>query len=84
MGSEYDPNCPTKYLQYPDANNLYAWAMSQPLPTGKFRWVEFDKSKGFKYIVDELAKRKDHGYLLKVDVAYPKELHDYHNDLPFM
>ena len=84
MGSEYDPSHLTKYLQYPDANNLYGWAMSQPLPTGGFHWVEVDESKGFKYIVDELAKRKDHGYLLEVDVAYPKELHDYHNDLPFM
>ena len=24
------------------------------------------------------------GYLLKVDVEYPTELHDTHNDLPFM
>ena len=84
MGSEYDPSCPTKYLQYLDVNNLYGWAMSQPLPTGGFHWVHLDKSKGFKYIVDELAKRKDHGYLLEVDVAYPKESHDYHNNLPFM
>ena len=37
MGSEYDKSKSTKYLQYLDANNLYGWAMSQPLPTGKFR-----------------------------------------------
>ena len=36
MGSEYDPSKPTRYLQYLDANNLYGWAMSQPLPTGGF------------------------------------------------
>ena len=84
MGSEYDKSKPTKYLQYLDANNLYGWAMSQPLLTGGFRWVEFDESKDLKMIIDELSKQKDHGYLLEVDVAYPKELHDYHNDLPFM
>ena len=36
MGSEYAPREPTRYLQYLDANNLYGWAMSQPLPTGGF------------------------------------------------
>ena len=37
MGSNFNPDLPTKYLQYLDANNLYGWAMSQPLPTGGFR-----------------------------------------------
>ena len=40
MGSEYDSSKPTRYLQYLNANNLYGWAMSQPLPTGRFRWVD--------------------------------------------
>ena len=37
-----------------------------------------------KYIVNELAKHEDQDYLLEVDVAYSRKLHDYHNDLPFM
>ena len=31
MGSECNPNKPSKYIQYLDANNLYGWAMSQLL-----------------------------------------------------
>ena len=83
MGSEYKPNRPTKYLQYLDTNNLYGWAMSQPLPTGGFRWVNIS-SYGGQAWVDELANHSDHGYLLEVDVVYPRKLHDYHNDLAFM
>ena len=79
MGSEFDPDEKTNYLQYLDANNLYGWAMSQPLPTGGFCWVDIKPDKS-----SQLAKRKSKGYLLDVDVRYPKELHDSHNDLPFM
>ena len=32
----------------------------------------------------ELVAHTDKGYLLEVDVSYPRELHDSHNDLPFM
>ena len=56
MGSEYDKSKPTKYLQYLDANNLYGWVMSQPLPTGGFHWVEFDESKDLKTLIDKLSK----------------------------
>ena len=53
--------------------------MSQPLPTGKFKWVEVKPNE-----IRKLVKRKDKGYLPEVDVKYPKELHDSHNGLPFM
>ena len=79
MGSEYKPREPTRYLQYLDANNLYGWAMSQPLPTGGFRWVDVKPED-----VSKLANSSKKGYLLEVDVHYPRELHDCHNDLPFM
>ena len=58
MGSEYDKSKPTKYLQYLDANNLYGWAMSQPLPTGGFHWVEFDESKDLKTIIANYLNEK--------------------------
>ena len=84
MGSEYEKSKPTKYLQYLNANNLSGWAMSQPLPTGEFHWIEFRKDRSPKTIVEDLVVKKDYGYLLEVDVRYLKNLHDYHNDLPFM
>ena len=79
IGSEYAPREPTRYLQYLDANNLYGWAMSQPLPTGGFRWVDIKPDE-----ISKLVNSSEKGYLLEVDVRYPRELHDYHNDLPFM
>ena len=38
MGDAYDPEEASKYLMYVDANNLYGWCMSEPLPKGDFRW----------------------------------------------
>ena len=58
--------------------------MSQPLPTGGFRWVKFREDRNPKTMVEELVVKKNYGYFLEVDVRYPKDLHDYHNDLPFM
>ena len=79
MGDRFDPKSESSYLQYLDANNLYGWAMSQPLPTGGFKWVDVNPNK-----ISELATRTDKGYVLEVDVSYPKELHNSHYDLPFM
>ena len=53
--------------------------MSQLLPIGGFKWVEVKPEE-----ISKLAKLENKGYLLEVDVKYPKELHDFHNDLPFM
>ena len=45
MEDKFNPNEDTTYLQYLDANNLYGWAMSQPLPTGGFKWVDVTPTK---------------------------------------
>ena len=79
MGSEYRPREPTRYIQYLDANNLYGWAMSQPLPTRGFYWVDVKPAE-----ISKLVNSSEKGYILEVDVHYPRELHDYHDDLPFM
>ena len=60
MGSEFVPDKPTRYLQYLDANNLYGWAMSQPLPTGVSKWVDVkpDKGKAAQAKIRKLMKCK--------------------------
>ena len=77
---EYDEKAPSKYIMYLDANNLYGWAVSQYLPTGDFRWLaekEINKIDLAKYKED--SKK---GVILEVDLEYPQELHDLHNDYP--
>ena len=57
---------------YLDANNLYGYAMSQPLPIDGFRWMDFD----------ELDNWSSMPCILEVDLEYPTELHDLHNEYP--
>ena len=64
------------------ANNLYGWAMVQKLPTGGFKWVE--KPDELKGNISKLAKETGKSYLLEADVSCPNDLHNLHNDLPFM
>ena len=35
----YNKNEESSFLEYLDANNLYGWAMIQPLPLDGFKWV---------------------------------------------
>ena len=72
-----NPEEASKYIAYLDANNLYGWAMSQYLPTGGFKWLTEEEVDLSKYN-DESEK----GLVLEVDLEYPEELHDLHNDYP--
>ena len=74
--SDYDKNKNSSYLMYLDANNFNGWAMSQPLPTGRFKWLKENKW-------DDIFKKKERiGYFIECDLEYPKELHYIHNDYP--
>ena len=86
MGDLYDSNKESSYLQYHNANNLYGWSMSQPLPTSKFKWVDIKPSHGeaAQVQISTLAASKIKSYLLEVNVKCSTDLHDSHNDLPFM
>ena len=69
---DYDPSLPSQHIMYLDANNLYGWAMSKPQPHKNFRWM---KEK-------ELKDWRSKPCILEVDLEYPKELHDLHNEYP--
>ena len=69
---DYDPEKPSQHILYLDANNLYGWAMSKPLPYKNFEWIPDDK----------LEDWKSKPCILEVDLEYPKELHDLHNEYP--
>ena len=70
MEAEFDPAKETKFISYFYANNLYGWAMSKQLPTSGFEWITDD----------ELDDWKPQSCFLQVDLEYPEDLHDLHND----
>ena len=75
---DYDKNKPKVYINYHDMNNFYGDAMTQYLPYGGFKWVEVNNET-----VNRILNKSDnslHGYYLEVDLDYPEELHDIHND----
>ena len=69
---DYDPDQPTKFISYLDANNLYGWAMCKPLPTEDFEWMNNEEMKNWESMP----------CILEVDLMYPEHLHDLHNDYP--
>ena len=77
MGSDYDKNKASSYINYLDANNLYGLSMIQKLPYRNLKWDD-------KITEDDIINYDNGrtGYILDVDLEYPKELHDLHNDYP--
>ena len=72
MREKYNPKEDNVYLAYLDANNLYGWAMSKRLPVRDFKWMNRK----------ELQNWKKFPCILQVDLEYPEELHDLHNEYP--
>ena len=78
---DFNNSEPSKYLTYLDANNLYGWAMKQKLPTHNFEWMTNKEIENIfnNQIVQVWEKTP---CILEVDLSYPEELHDLHNDYP--
>ena len=77
---DFDSTQDKNYIMYLDANNLYGWAMSQPLPTHGFFWLTEHEIEELN--VMSIPDDGEEGYNLEVDLEYPKELHDLHSDYP--
>ena len=52
--------------------------MSENLPYGEFERLEnIDE-----FDINSISEKRDTGYFLEVDLEYPDELHELHNDYP--
>ena len=70
--------------------------MSKKLPVNGFKWIDNDKTaepssleRSAKHVINEefiknYNENNDKGYIVEVDIMYPKKLHDLHSDLPFL
>ena len=76
----YDRSEESKCIMYLDANNLYGWAMSQYLPYSEFKWLNKEEISGF--CLNSISENRFVGYILEVDLEYPDDLHNLHNDYP--
>ena len=76
MGDDYDSSQEISYINfYLDANNLFGLSLIQKLQCRNLEWddkiTEEDRTN---------YKNGSIGYILEVDLEYPKELYDLHND----
>ena len=71
------PKKDTTYLQYLDAKQFIRLGNVTTSSNWRIRWVDIESNE-----ISELATQTDKGYILEVDVSYPTELHNPHNDLP--
>ena len=80
---DYNKDEEESLLQYDDADNFYGFAMIQPLPVDGFKFVK-NVSKIDESFIKNYDEDRHKGYVLEVDVDYPKNLHDLHSDLTFL
>ena len=76
----YDAGKTSTYIIDIDANNLYGKAMQEYLPYAHFEWYKATPELVFKIL--STPPDSDVGFILQVDLTYPKKLHDLHADYP--
>ena len=76
--NDYDPKKQSAFLSNLDMNNLYGWEISEYLPYERFKWLK----NVDEFNVISINEKSWIRYFLEVDLAYPDELHELHNDYP--
>ncbi|XP_075252035.1 uncharacterized protein LOC142344333 [Convolutriloba macropyga] len=75
--NDFDEGKPSTYGLFLDVVNLYGGTMMKKLPTGGFEWSDISLDK-----IMQTSDESDVGYFVMVDLNYPSNLHDCHNDFP--
>ena len=70
----------TEEIFYIDANNLYGLAQMSKLPISNFKWLTEKKFSQIDWL--NIDTEKNTGYVLEVDLHYPSELHEKHDNFP--
>lgn len=69
----------TEEIKLLDANNLYGYAMEQPLPVGNYRYLSQEEIELFmenNTLMTYDRLKSDKGYILEVDLHLPETLHE--------
>ncbi|GBM36636.1 hypothetical protein AVEN_221915-1 [Araneus ventricosus] len=75
----FDARKNIKHIFYLDCNNLYGASMVESLHHGGFEWISADVTLDW---IQSIPQDSSEGYIFEVDLKYPEELHDLHNDYP--
>ena len=76
--TDYDSSEESKCIICLDTNNLYGLAVNIYLPYWGFKFLSHKEIDNFD--VNSISEDSPDGYILEVDLEYPDELLDVHND----
>ena len=78
----YDSEKPSKYIIYNDKNGLYTSILAGPLPFSDLKWITEEEKDEIMNAFKEGNYDRIKPGTYRVDLEYPKELHDAHNAYP--
>jgi hypothetical protein len=80
----FDPSKDSHYIVYYDANNLYGYAMTCPLPISDYKWIKKEDRPILldKVLSGEITDTSPIGYILEIDGEFPEGVQDYLADFP--